>query len=59
MNNLMKYIKKVTYHKFAKILHRLSQPKCPNDYKCPECIHHQYVFDGIEFKGIYCNINAK
>lgn len=52
-------IKHTIYLKLAKMLHKLSQPKCPNDYRCPDCIHHRYVFDGAQFKGICCDIDAK
>lgn len=49
----------VEENKDCKTLHKLSQPKCPNDYRCPDCVYHQYIFDGIEFKGIHCDIDAK
>lgn len=53
------FIKDFISSKFAKMLHKLSQPKCPNDYRCPDCAHCHYVFDDALFKGIYCDIDAK
>ena len=58
MTNFIKSIKRIICFKFAKMRHKLSQPKCPNAYRCPDCIHCRYVFDGIEFKGIYCDIDS-
>lgn len=45
--------------KFAKTLHKLLQPRCPNGHRCLDCVYCHYIFDGIQFKGIYCNIDAK
>ncbi len=59
MTNFIKSIKHIICFKFAKMFHKLSQPKCPNAYRCPDCIHCNFVFDGIEFKGICCDIDAK
>ena len=53
------FIKDFISFKFTKLLHKLSQPRCPNSHRCPDCIHCHYIFDGIQFKGIYCNIDAK
>lgn len=53
------FIKDFISSKFAKMLYKLSQPSCPNNYRCPDCIHCRYVFDGTEFKGIYCDIVTK
>lgn len=59
MTNFTKSIKRTVCFKFTKMLHKLSQPKCPNDYRCPDCAHCHYVFDNALFKGIYCDIDAK
>ena len=53
------FIKDFISSKFAKILYKLSQPRCPNGHRCPDRIHCQYVFEGTEFKGIYCDIDTK
>lgn len=52
------FIKDFISSKFAKMLHKLSQPRCPNSYRCRDCIYCRYVFDGTEFKGIYCDIDS-
>lgn len=31
-----------------------SKPKCPNSYNCGDCIHADFVWDGVTFRGIRC-----
>lgn len=26
-----------------------------NNYNCPECIYHDFLYSGISFKGVVCN----
>lgn len=35
------------------------RPKCPNGYYCPDCIHHEYIWQDTVFRGIKCRINAR
>nr|DAT66166.1 MAG TPA: Orsellinic acid biosynthesis cluster protein D [Caudoviricetes sp.] len=37
-------IHKIRKHRFCK----------NNGYRCPECIYHEFVFNGIVFRGIRC-----
>ena len=42
-----------------KIINYLKRPKCKNEYRCPECIHHKTHFEGVQFRGYSCRINAR
>ena len=46
---------------FRKLMfkHRLRRLCKSNGYNCPECIHHEFVFDGIKFEGIRCKAEAR
>lgn len=37
----------------------LKRPKCPNNYRCPDCIHSDMHWEGIKFRGFSCRINAR
>ena len=42
-----------------KLIRWLTQPKCPNGYRCPDCIHSDMVWEGMVFRGFKCRINAR
>lgn len=35
------------------------KPKCPNGHRCPDCIHCDHVWEGVQFRGFKCRINAR
>ena len=35
------------------------RPKCPNDYRCADCVHGVAHWDGIIFRGFSCRKNAR
>ena len=30
-----------------------------NGYNCPECIYHDFLFDGVVFRGIRCRLDGE
>ena len=44
----------LAYH-FGKI----SKPKCPNSYRCGDCVHAYGHWEGLRFKGFSCRKNCR
>lgn len=44
---------------FKKLIAYLKRPKCPNKYRCPDCIYSDSHWEGIRFRGFSCRINAR
>nr|DAG64792.1 MAG TPA: hypothetical protein [Caudoviricetes sp.] len=42
-----------------KIIEYLKRPKCKNHHNCGDCIHCDFHFEGIKFRGISCRLNAR
>ena len=41
---LKRLIKKIKHRRFCKL----------NNYYCPDCIYHHFVWDGVVFRGNVC-----
>lgn len=42
------------------IIEYFKRPKCKCGYRCPDCVHHEYLWENeIFFRGIKCRINAR
>lgn len=41
------------------VLKRKKRPKCPNGYRCGDCVHADGVWEDLKFRGIRCRIDAR
>lgn len=41
---ILKLIKKIKHKKFCRL----------NGYRCPDCIYHEWIFEGTTFRGNKC-----
>ena len=41
----------------VKLIEWIKRPKCPNNYRCPDCVHCDMHWEGIKFRGFTWQTN--
>lgn len=52
----MQIIKKLNQWKRKRAIKKICKA---NNYNCPECIYHEYIFEGLQFRGVKCRMEQK